>query len=72
MIQINDMFRLRRWKSRDLGYSLWWLEEWEPGHTIQGRWTPITRRLDSDAMDKLLERMRCPAKPHAQFREAAL
>ena len=72
MIQINDMFRLRQWKSRNLGYSLWWLEEWQPSpYSAQGRWRAITDRLGADSMDALLERMQCPAKPHEVFRKAA-
>lgn len=72
MIQINDMFRLQQWTSRNMGYSLWWLEEWTPSpHSLQGRWSAITKKLGRDSMDALLERTQCPSKPHAMFREAA-
>ena len=68
MIQINDMFRLRLTHQSHWNTKLWHLEEWTPTERIQGRWQRVTKRLDRASMDRLLERMQCPAKPLEQFR----
>ncbi|MDO8864042.1 hypothetical protein Q6D67_20350 [Haliea sp. E1-2-M8] len=68
-IEINDMFRLQRvikWPA----VRFWFIEEWSAGPTIVGKWKPHTRLMRDDDMDRLLERMQCPAEPHARFREA--
>lgn len=71
MIQINDMFRLRSTKSGPWNKAtLWHLEEWKPGNTIEGRWERTTSRMAHDDMDRLLDRMNCPADAHATFRAA--
>ncbi len=66
LIQINDTFRLRYHKGQ--WSTQFWLEEWKPTERIRGRWRPITKRLYADSMDQMLERMRCPAKAHDEFR----
>jgi hypothetical protein len=72
VIQINDMFRLQQTRVSNWGYTLWWLEEWQPTpYDTRGRWRAITAQLGTDSMDALLERMQCPVKAQAAFREAA-
>ena len=68
MIQINDMFRLCQTKQTCWNLTVWHLEEWTPTDRIQGRWQRVSKRLDSDSMDRLLEQMQCPVKARDKFR----
>ena len=71
MIQINDTFRVRRYKNR-WREELWQLEEWIPTtEGPHGRWKAISGKMNHDTMTKLLERRQCPGEALAEFKEAA-
>jgi hypothetical protein len=71
VVEINDMFRLVE-VVNPYQCRFWVLQEWEPSpYREQGRWKPVTKRMDAQQTDRMLERMQCPSDAQARFRAAA-
>ena len=68
MIIINDMFRAISTRQSCWNRVVWHLEEWTPTGTPAGRWQRVSKRLDADSFDRLLERKQCPVSARDAFR----